>query len=294
MNVFQACQFLLHKCPSITDALDLVAALRMNSVPDTLFGAFHQITPVAAVHIASTPNTLLSNQQHHHQQCQDRNELAALFRMVDVADAFSRADSYRLRFDYEFAESTTVQQMYHDSVTMWSYLLLNEQQLSGSGAYEFEDGIGLLRERTFCADYAATNGRDCTRKQTDCTCRWMQRSIGLQGAASCSKRGRYAHRQAMQARVAERNRYDEQMQQAWQTSSDRTLWQTSSDSNDTITTRASLPPLPPLSSTLSRSTKRREHEEREDESLPRPKRIKIKDERNDRLVRTKRLNQQQK
>lgn len=134
---FQACSFLLHDCPSVRIAIEHIARFRMNNVPDMLFGGFHKITPVAKS-ITSMDVKSLARSGPVKQRAFDleqRNELAALVRLVDTADAFSRADCYRQRSDYAYAESSQMQQVYHDSITMWLLLLLNQEQ--GAVGYVF-------------------------------------------------------------------------------------------------------------------------------------------------------------
>lgn len=224
---FQACSFLLHDCPSVRVAIDHIARFRMNNVPDMLFGGFHKITPVAKTIVAAD----VARTKQKPMDVEWRNDLAALVRLVDTADAFSRADSYRQRFDYGYVESSQTQEIYHDSITMWSFLLLNPDQ--GAEGYVFgrrEGGsngaasvaaisaatlgeergqMGLLQKRQFC-----TNFSNCRKK--DCNCRWMQK------ASLEAQRGQRAQWDRM--RTEERNQYDQKTEQTMQTSSDRFLY----------------------------------------------------------------------
>lgn len=202
---FQACSFLLHDCPSVFVALEHIARFRMNNVPDMLFGGFHKITPVGK-NLPSTEVRRLARAKQSVRDVENRHALAGLVRLADTGDAFSRADVYRQRFDYVRNEST--QQVYHDSITMWSLLLLNHEQ--GAEGYVLGDGrLGMVQQRTFCRNFS-----NCRKK--DCNCRWMQK------ASLEAQRGQRAQWQRMA--IEERNQYDQQTGQKMQTSTDRFLY----------------------------------------------------------------------
>ena len=216
---FQACSFLLHDCPSVRIALDHIARFRMNNVPDMLFGGFHKITPVAKS-VSTFDIKALAKTNQTPRDIESRNELASLLRLADTADAFSRADSYRQRSDYAYPDSSQMQQLYHDSVTTWSLLLLNHDQ--GATGYVFRKQgdtaavtastvgqMGLLQKRQFCSNFA-----NCRKK--DCNCRWMQK------ASLEAQRGQRSQWDRMS--IEERNQYDQRTGQTLQTSSDRFLY----------------------------------------------------------------------
>lgn len=236
---FQACSFLLHDCPSAQVAIEHVAHFRMNNVPDMLFGGFQKITPIAKQMTTQDTRRFAKAKPNigpSMRDVQDWNDLAALVRLADVADIYSRGDNYRQRSDYLSNEAT--QQVYHDVVTTWSFLLLNFESNDADG-YRFaapnaaastlpssgakssaskvdaaasqasNGGSGLLQKRQFCRNFLS-----CRRK--DCNCRWMQNS------SLTTQRGQRAQWHRMT--IEERNQYDQMTEQKMQSSADRFLY----------------------------------------------------------------------
>jgi len=229
---FQACSFLLHDCPSAQVAIEHVAHFRMNNVPDMLFGGFQKITPIAKQMTTQDTRRFAKakpNSGPSIRDVQDWNDLAALVRLADVADIYSRGDNYRQRSDYLSNEAT--QQVYHDVVTTWSFLLLNFESndadgyrfaapnaaslsstapvADGSSGETSKGGSGLLQKRQFCRNFLS-----CRRK--DCNCRWMQNS------SLTTQRGQRAQWHRMT--IEERNQYDQMTEQKMQSSADRFLY----------------------------------------------------------------------
>lgn len=197
-----ACAFILHECRTIVEGLNHVSRLQMNAVPDMLFAGFHKIVPMAR-RLTSEESMKLAAGGNATKQ-RKRNEMAALIRLDDMADLFCRTDIYRQNFS--FVKNDTVQQLYHDIVTTWSFLLLHGEQES---EYEFSTGKGSLQKREFCKEFYK-----CTKKE--CSCKWMQKS------SLDAHRGQRS--QWNKVTIAERNNYDISSGNLAQSNPDRYLF----------------------------------------------------------------------